>query len=109
MAEAYKLPGHYIPVSDQENADFLEKFTGSFGVMTLSQLKTEKRGVLPIKLLGIAPTPENIMNGSYTYSKPFYINTRDDISAAAQQFVDFVFSEHGRSILIETGHAPSDK
>ncbi|MBU0675230.1 MAG: substrate-binding domain-containing protein [Proteobacteria bacterium] len=105
LNDAYKKPGLYIPVNDQENAEYLEKTPGAFGVTTLSQMITEKRSIRSLSIEGISPTPENVSNNSYPYFKSFYVVTRAEISGAGQKFLDFIFSDKGKELLAQTGHA----
>ncbi len=56
---------------------------------------------------GAAPTEENILNGSYPIQRPVHFVTNRPLSDAEQAFVDYIFSEHGRTIVRENGYIPA--
>ena len=59
------------------------------------------------KFNGVEPTEENILNGSYTIQRPVLFVTNRALDAAEQAFVDYIFSETGRAIVIENGYIPA--
>ena len=59
------------------------------------------------KFNGVEPTEENILNGSYTIQRPVLFITNRALDAAEQAFVDYIFSETGRNIVIENGYIPA--
>ena len=59
------------------------------------------------KFNGVEPTEENILNGSYTIQRPVLFVTNRALDAAEQAFVDYIFSETGRNIVIENGYIPA--
>ncbi len=96
--------GLNIAVHDQENADLLERLPGSFGTGTLCQILSEKRDVNILSVNGVKPSVKTLADGSYPYYKDLYLITGPKSSPLARQFIDFVFSPSGRSILSRTGH-----
>ena len=52
---------------------------------------------------GTEPTAENVKNGSYKISRPFNIVTKDDLSPAAKDFINYIQSADGQKI-IEDNH-----
>lgn len=58
------------------------------------------------KVNGVEPTEENILNGSYTIQRPVLFVTNRDLDAAEQAFVDYIFSDKGRDIVVENGYIP---
>jgi phosphate transport system substrate-binding protein len=58
---------------------------------------------------GVAPTVENMLNGSYPIQRPFLIAypTDDGLSALAQDFVDFIFSAQGQGLIADRGYVPA--
>ena len=62
MADAVQValerPGLLTPATDQENADALERLSGSFGTMSIGQMRAEARRVSPLVLDGEPPTVE---------------------------------------------------
>ena len=59
------------------------------------------------KFNGVEPTEENILNGSYTIQRPVLFCTNRELDAAEQVFVDYIFSDAGRAIVIENGYIPA--
>ncbi|ECF1703819.1 TPA: PstS family phosphate ABC transporter substrate-binding protein [Salmonella enterica subsp. enterica serovar Enteritidis] len=62
-----------------------------------------------IKLLainGIAPTVENIRNGTYPYIVDAYMVTRENPSREAQKFVSWFLSPQGQSLVEDVGYVP---
>ncbi len=100
-------PGLSMAVTDQDNADLLEKLPGSFGVAPLCQILSENRRlkVLALQKPGggeIAPA-----GGSYPYYYDLFIATGPRSSPSSALFVRFVFSKEGQRILANTGHIPA--
>lgn len=50
---------------------------------------------------GVEATVDNINNGSYTLARPFNIAYQSDLSDAAQDFVNYIFSDEGQAIVEE--------
>jgi phosphate transport system substrate-binding protein len=59
--------------------------------------------VKPLKIDGVEPSAENILNGSYSISRPFIYLTREEPVGLAQAFIDFVLSDQGQKILEDEG------
>lgn len=62
-----------------------------------------------IKLLeinGIAPTPENIRNGTYPYTVDVYMVTREHPTAETQKLVDWFLSPQGQQLVQDAGYVP---
>lgn len=62
------------------------------------------QGVKTIEIDGVEATFENIKNGTYPIARPFHIATKAEKSAAAQDFMDFILSEEGQSIVEDCGY-----
>ena len=59
------------------------------------------------KFNGVEPTEENILNGSYTIQRPVLFCINRGLDAAEQVFVNYIFSDKGRDIVIENGYIPA--
>jgi len=57
---------------------------------------------------GVAPTVENMLNGTYAIQRPFIIgyNRAEGLSPLAQDFVDFIFSAQGQDVVAARGYVP---
>lgn len=51
------------------------------------------------KIDGVEPTSETVKDGSYKISRPFNIATKDNLSEAAQNFIDYILSKDGQEIV----------
>ena len=72
----------------------------SIGYISLGSLNDT---VKAIQIDGVDPTVENIKDGSYKISRPFNIATKDGLSEAAQDFIDFIMSADGQKVLEDNG------
>lgn len=77
----------------------------AIGYISLGSLSDS---VKPVKIDGIAPTAENIQNGTYKVKRSFNIITKkgnhEDVLV---DFIDFVFSKQGQKI-VSTHYVPVD-
>lgn len=51
------------------------------------------------KIDGVEPTSETVKDGSYKISRPFNIAAKDNLSEAAQNFIDYILSKEGQEIV----------
>ncbi len=100
--------GAVIAHTDQEAMDIGEKNTGSLVPTTLVAIRSEGRSLHPLKIDGTDPTPEALANGAY----PMVITLRSVVgnqpTRRALDFIDFIESPTGRSILRENDCIPID-
>jgi phosphate transport system substrate-binding protein len=61
-----------------------------------------------INIDGVSPTTENIKNGSYKISRPFNIATKGEISELAKDFIDFIMSKDGQTVISKSYIAVDD-
>lgn len=64
--------------------------------------------VKALKIDGTAPTAENVKNGTYKVSRPFNIATQKNISDQAKDFIRFILSSNGQTVVKENGYIPID-
>lgn len=74
----------------------------SFGMVSQNEGK-----LIPLKVDGIEPTAENIINGSYKISRPLIVVKRGTLTKEQQVFMDMVTSEKGSGIIEEMGFVPA--
>ena len=60
--------------------------------------------VKAVEIDGASASIENIKNGSYTIFRPFNIAVTDNISEVAQDFIDYILSANGQTIVEENGY-----
>lgn len=68
----------------------------AIGYVSLGSLNNSVKAV---KIEGAEATVANINNGSYKISRPFNIAVKDNLSAAAQDFVNFIVSDEGQKVI----------
>ncbi len=70
----------------------------AIGFISMGMLDSSVKG---LKIAGVAPTPENVLNGSYSVSRPFLMLTKEEPQGVVKSFLDFIFSEEGQGIVAE--------
>ena len=110
MAEAVTVAlgrvGLLTVATDQENADALERLTGSFGMMSLGQTRAENRKFVLLNLDGEAPEVAAISAGRYKLSRTLHVVWRDPPTPEVAGFLDFLRSQWTSELLIRLGHIP---
>jgi phosphate transport system substrate-binding protein len=104
VSAAVLRQGMIIGVTDQENAEAIQTVPGAIGTVTLGQLITEHRTLKALALNGIKPGLDTLANGSYPYSKSYYLVTKPQPGKALSSFLDFIRSSRGRKILTGSGY-----
>ena len=59
-----------------------------------------------LKIDSIAPTAENIRNGSYPFVADFYAVTKGTPTGTAKTFIDWILSPQGQELIEKTGYTP---
>lgn len=76
---------------------------------TFRYYSTEMVGNKKIKLLsidGVAPTKENIQNGTYPLVSEFYAITAGTENQNVQKLIDWILSEEGQAMVEKVGYVP---
>ena len=73
----------------------------SIGYISLGTLNDT---VKALKIHNVEATSENVTNGSYKISRPFSIAYRELLSPLAEDFISFIMSSDGQSIIMEEGY-----
>lgn len=60
--------------------------------------------VKALKIDGVAATFENIKNGSYQIARPFQIVMTEEVSVAAQDFINYIRSAEGQAVVEKSGY-----
>ena len=103
---ALERPGLLTPATDQENADSLERLPGSFGAMSIGQLRAESRRLTPLMLDGEAPTVEALAGKRYRLARTLYVASRSQPTEEVARFLAFLSSEQTGELLTRLGHIP---
>ncbi len=93
--------------TDQDANRALATTPDALGVADLGMITTEHLSIKPLSLDGVAPTQDNIANGSYRLSRELaFVYQPDKLPDAAKAFIDFVVSDAGKTILLENHYTP---
>jgi len=65
--------------------------------------------VKAVGLGGVAPTWDNIINGSYSLFRPFLYVAGEEPAGEAGRFIEFTLSAEGQKLLIDEGLIPPDR
>lgn len=82
----------------------IKSVAGDKNAIGYVSLGTLAGDIKALKINGTAPSAENIENGTYPLVRTFNIVDRGDLTAEAQDFVDFVMSAEGREIIEKEGY-----
>jgi phosphate transport system substrate-binding protein len=102
--EAQSREGMIVAINDHDNGQILEKIKGALGWMTLAQLISEERSLIPLPFDGIMPSQANFASGIYPIFRSFSVVTGREPTPLAKSFIDFLTSAEGRDILLKNGH-----
>jgi phosphate transport system substrate-binding protein len=103
---AMDRPGLLTPATDQENADSLERLPGSFGAMTIGQLRAESRSVIPLMLDGEPPTIEALADRRYRLAHTLHAVSHSQPTEDVVRFLAFLSAVETRELLVRLGHIP---
>ena len=82
----------------------IKSVAGDKNAIGYVSLGTLAGDVKALKINGTAPSAENIENGTYPLVRTFNIVDKGNLTAEAQEFVDFVMSAEGREIIAKEGY-----
>ena len=77
----------------------------AIGYISLGSLNDTVKAV---KIDGAEATAENVADGTYKVSRPFNIVTGEEISDAAQDFINYIMSADGQQIIEDNGYIKVD-
>ena len=105
LEAARKRPDIPVAATDGDNAEMAVRVPASLTGMTLLQLRTERSGLLLVRLDSVEPSFEALENGRYPHSKTLHLVTPTLASPEAARFVQFLRSAAGSRLLREAGAA----
>jgi phosphate transport system substrate-binding protein len=73
----------------------------AIGYISLGSLNSTVKAV---KIDGVEATAANVKNGTYKIARPFNIATKGTVSAAAQDFINFILSADGQKVVENNGY-----
>jgi phosphate transport system substrate-binding protein len=75
--------------------------TNAIGYVSLGSLSKDVKAV---KIEGVSPSVKTVSDGSYKISRPFNIMTKGDPSGVAQDFINYIMSSDGQSVIEKNGY-----
>lgn len=78
----------------------------SIGYISMGSLDNSVKAV---KIDGAEATVANVESGSYKIARPFNIVTKDGISEAAQDFINYIMSADGQAVITGKGYIAVSK
>ena len=85
-----------LTVSEDQNA---------IGYISMGSLNDSVKAV---DINGVAPTAENVKNGTYEVSRPFLIAVRDRENAVVEDFISYILSSDGQQVVEALGYVSSE-
>ncbi len=79
----------------------VENNKNAIGFVSLGALNNK---VKALNIDGNEATIENIKNNTYKVARPFNIATKGEVSEAAQDFINYIMSEDGQSVVETAGY-----
>jgi len=103
MADRYITPRAIIQNSNGAVKQLVADDPSSIGFISLGLVDPT---VKALRLDGVEATRENILNGSYSLLRSFIFVSKEKPEEAAMDYINFVLSEHGQSLLTDEGLIP---
>lgn len=107
MADAVTRARHrrglIVAVTDPESNEAVSKTAGGIGVAGLCSILAGKSRLKLIEINEVKPSRENLANKTYPLSKDISFVTTDRRNDAAEKFLEFIYSNKGRSIAEKYG------
>lgn len=79
--------------------------TYAIGYLSLGSLN---QSVKAAKIDGVEASVENIKNGTYKIARPFNLAVGNEVSEAAQDFMNFILSADGQTVVADGGYITVD-
>lgn len=96
-----------VQFTDQDANRAISMTRYAIGFSDLGMIATEGLAIKVMKLNGIVPNPENLLNGQYPLKRDLSFLYRDGfLPEGAKAFLEFVRSEEGEKILRSHGYLP---
>ena len=77
----------------------------AIGYISLGSLNDTVKAV---KIDGVEASIENVANGSYAVNRPFNLAVNGEVTEAAQDFMNYILSAEGQTIIEEAGYIMID-
>ena len=105
-------PGALMLSSSQAIADEVAGNSGAIGYYGMGYISPKQKPVAIAKdgASGfVAPSIENVLNGSYPISRPLFLDTNGTPAGLVKKFIDFTLSKDGQDLVLATDFVPTKK
>lgn len=102
-------PSALLMSSSQAIADEVEQNSQAIGYYGMGYISPAQKAVAVArdeKSLYIEPTIDNVVDGSYAISRPLFMYTNGEPQGLIKEFLDFILSNEGQKIVVETDFVP---
>ena len=89
--------------SNGEVYDTVKTTPLAIGYVGLGYIKTD---VKALKIDGVAPSTDTVLDGSYRIARELYMFTKGEATGIAKDFIDYLLSSEGQAIVEEKGFVP---
>ena len=93
-------PDSLLNASNNAVAMTVANTPGAIGYIGLGYLSPK---VKSLKVDGVEPTKENVVNGSYVLARKLFMYTNGEPKGTVKQFIDFVLSDDGQKLVDKAG------
>jgi len=90
-------------VQTNSTSVMLTTIAGDVNAIGYISLGSLNNTVKAIQIDGVDATIENVKNGSYKISRPFYIATLATVNQQTQDFINFIMSKEGQKVISDFG------
>lgn len=87
----------------------MQNVAGDEAAIGYASLGSVNDSIKVLDIDGAQASAENVRNGSYAVSRPFYIATKGEASDAAQDFIGFILSKDGQKVIADAGYIEVDQ
>ncbi|WP_418792017.1 substrate-binding domain-containing protein [Phosphitispora sp. TUW77] len=101
---AGNLPGAILIRTDQTMNEAITSIPYSIGWTDMGGLTLEYPELSMLKINGVSPEYEMVLNGKYPYAKELALVTKGKPAGDALKFIDFIRSSEGTRILTAKGY-----
>lgn len=108
-AESIRANRWTVLFTDQDMNRVLAKTPDAIGQTDAGAISTDRLPVKALRLNGVAPTRENVRNGTYGLVKTLaLVFMADRLPSQAKAFIEFVGSAEGARVLAANGYLPAE-
>lgn len=89
---------------NSSTAVVMQTIAGNKNAIGYISLGSLNDSVKAVAIDGVLPSVETVGNGAYPIARPFNVATKEGLSDAAQDFLNFILSNEGQAVITERGY-----